>query len=203
MDGFDCFGCEEVGFDYGSLLQAAGGLASGAASSLEEKQTTEKSQKDEQGKLNAAIQADLNASNAVAQADVSAQLKSASAKNDAAIAAQAAAAQDAAGAGLSPDSVSKRLDAANKSLAFAQKQAKAASKDGYKAAIVKAWTATVNKLQNAPSGSSDAGKSDKEKSQEGWLTRRVLGPIPGYGILVLGVGFLGGIGIAVKKIFFK
>jgi hypothetical protein len=43
----------------------------------------------------------------------------------------------------------------------------------------------------------------KGVEKEPWLTRRVLGPVPGYGVLVGGIGLAAGLGLLVKKIFFK
>jgi hypothetical protein len=196
----DYFGVDEFGFDYGSLLQAAGNLTTGIVSSVEESQKQEKASSEQTKALDTAVQADIAASNTAAQAMVSAQLKSASAKKDAAAAQAAAQAAAGAGAGLSPESAKSRQDTADKMLANATARAQAKPKDGYLAATVKAWTQTVNKLHD---GGSLEEKKGKKTSDEGWLTRRVVGPIPGYGVLVGGAGLLGGIGIVVKKIFFK
>lgn len=199
-DGLDLLGCDEViGFDYGSLFQAAGGLMTGIADQTEADQAKDKATADEQNKLYIAKQADIAAANSAAQAMVSAQLKSPSAGKDAAVAQQAAAKQDAASAGLSDASVAARLDAAKALLATAKSNAAAKPKDGYLAAVVKGWTAVVSKLQNA---GVDDGKG-KKGSSESWFTRRVIGPIPGAGVLVGGVGLAAGLGIVVKRVFFK
>jgi hypothetical protein len=199
-DGLDYLGCDEVvGFDYGTLFQTAGGLMQGIADQTAEDQAKDKATAEEDARLYAATQADITASNSAAQAAVSAKLKSPSMKKDAVLAAAAAAAQDAAGVNLSDASVKKRLDAANAMLANAKKNAAAKPNDGYLAAVVKGWTATVQKLQNS-GGSAD--KSKKGGGESFW-TRRVIGPIPGTGVVVGGVGLLAGLGIVVKKIFFK
>lgn len=201
-DGLDYFGCEEVvGFDFGSLFQATGGLMQGVADQYASDTAKDQATSDENKKLYAAQQADITATNKAAQAAVSAQLKSASARKDATDAATAAAVAEQAGAGLSDASVQLRVSAANALMTTAKKNAAAKPSDGYLAAVAKAWTATVQKLQNSDGGGK--GKKDKDSSGESWLTRRVIGPIPGYGVLVGGAGLLGGLGIVVKKIFFK
>ena len=223
-DGLDLLGCDEVvGFDYGALLQGAGSVMTDIATSSEEGSKKEKSANDEARALNAAIQADINASNTAAQASVSAQLKSPSAKKDAAAAAAAAAVADQAGIGLSPASVTSRLASASTMYANAKKNAAAKPNDGYLAAVAKAWTATLQKLQNTggdgadggdggDGGASGGGKKGKGRGNdksgggdqsESFWTRKVMGPLPGAAVVVGGVGLLGGLGYAVKRIFFK
>jgi hypothetical protein len=202
QSGLDLLGCDEVvGFDFGSLFQATGGLMQSVASQTASDQAQGQATAEENKKLYAATQADIVVTNKVAQAAVSAQLKSPSAKKDAADAAAAANAQDQAGAGLSDASVKARLDAANALMMTAKKNAAAKPSDGYLSAVAKAWTATVQKLQNTMSN--DGKKGKKSDSSESWFTKRVIGPIPGAGVLVIGAGLLGGVGIVVKKIFFK
>lgn len=202
MSGFDCLGAESVGFDYSALFKVAGGLLEGGGSMLEQKQAGDKATTDSATKLDAAITADRDASNAATKADVSAQLRSKSAKADADAADKASAAQDKAGADLSPDDIQKRADAADKMLATATKSAKAKPNDGYKAALVKAWTATVDKIHSqGGSDGGDKGKKDKgEKDQESWFSRPVLGPLSGSMVLAVGAAGVVVLGLVVKKI---
>lgn len=206
-DGLEYLGVdEEVGFDVASLLQPAGALATYGVSAYEQEKKEKDSKADQDKKLSAVIAADYAASEAAAKADVSAQLKGASAGIDAVAAQNAAAAQDSAGmAGLSPDSAKKRADEADKALATAIKEAQSKPKDGYAQAKVRAWQATVNKahstaIMSAGSGTGGAGGSS---SGDSWLTRRVAGPVPGYGVLAIGAGVLAAVGVVVKKMFFK
>lgn len=216
MDGLDCLGVEDAkdkksGFDYGALLQAAGGVASYSIAAAEKDKAEKKSAEDEKKKLEAVIAADIAAANAMARAAVSSQLKQSSAAVDAMSAQTAQQAQDRAGMGLTSDVAEKRAEAAEKQLATATKNAQSAPNDGYKAALVASWTATVNKAHNSSIVSSgDFGKGDKGKGKHGkdgdkesWFTRRVVGPIPGAGVLAIGVGVVGVLGFAVKKIFWR
>lgn len=203
MDGLHYLGCDtHVGFDYGSILQSAGGLASGIISSVEEDKAKEKLAADDEKKAQAAIAADLAASNAAARAETSAALKQPSAAVDASAAQTAAAAQDRAAADLSPSASEKRAAAADKALKDATASAQASPKDGYKAALVRAWTTTANKAHNVSIVSSEGGKGKKgdKSGGESWFTRRVVGPIPGYGVVVGGVGILGILGLVIKKV---
>ena len=202
-DGLDLLGCDEViGFDFGSLFSATGGLMQGVADQYASDTAKDAATADQNQKLYKAQQADITVTNKLAQAAVSAQLKSASAKKDAADAQSAAQAADAAGAGLSDASVASRLSAAKVLLDTAKKNAAAKPSDGYLAAVAKAWTATVSKLQNA-SSDDGGGKKGKQDSSDSWFTRRVIGPIPGAGVLVGGVALVAGLGIVVKRVFFK
>jgi hypothetical protein len=205
MDGLNSLGCdEEIGLDfgYGTLFKTAGGIAEGAIASKEEDDAKQKSEKEESDAVTAAVAADIAAANAQARSDTSAQLKSSSADVDAQAAQIAFDAQDKTGAALSESGAKKRGAAADKQLANAIKNAQAAPKDGYKAALVKAWTATVNKAHNTSITSSGKGKKG-DKSGGSFWTRRVLGPIPGYGVVAGGTAVAGGLGYAIKRIFFK
>lgn len=211
MDGLRYLGCEEyVGLDfgYGTLFKTAGGIAEGAIVAHEQDVAQEKLDKDEETRVSAAVAADIAASNAQARAEISAQLKSPSASIDAQAAQLSASAQDKAGGALSDAGSQKRAVAADKALADAIKNAQAAPKDGYKAALVKAWTAASNKAHNTSIVSSDAGggkgkgKGGKGSGESFW-TRRVVGPLPGAAVVPIGVGVVGALGYAVKRIFFK
>jgi hypothetical protein len=201
MDGLDTLGAENpdyVGFDYGVLFKTAGGLLEGGAGMLEAQQAEKASAADTKTKLEAVIAADMDASNAAARADVSAQLKSKTAAGDASAAKKAAAVQDQAGAGLPPEAVKQRTAAAEKMLATVSKNAKAKPKDGYQKALVKSWTATVKKIQTSGSGPDSMVKD--EAQQESWMTRRVVGPLPGYAVVVGGLGLAGVLGLVVRKL---
>lgn len=214
MDGLDCLGAEnadEVGFDYGSLLQAAGGVATYgvSAAEAEKKESSDKSADDK--KVKDAIAADVAAASAIAKAAVSAQLKNPSAAMDATAADMAVAAEDkAGGAGLSPDGAKRRADAADTALAAAVKLAQSKPADQFAAAMVKAWQATANKAHSTAIASSDGsdsggkhGKGDKGGSGGSWLTKPAIGRLPGYGILAVGAGLLGLVVVVLKKFVFK
>jgi len=193
MTGLDLLGADNLGFDYSTLFKVTGGLLEGGGSMLEQSQAEKKTTAESATKLDAAIQADRDASNAAAKADVSAQLKSKTAAADAAAAKKAAAVQDAA------EMSQARTDAADQMLATVTKNAEAKPKDGYRAALLRAWIVTAAKAHGTVPGG-EAGKGKADKDQESWWTRRVLGPIPGYGIVVGSVAVVGVLGLVVKKI---
>jgi hypothetical protein len=202
MEGLDCLGVdEEVGFDYGGLLQAAGGVATYGVSAAEQAQKESKLKADETKAANDAIAADIAASNAVAKAAVSAQLKQASASIDATAAQMALDAQDRAGANLSVGAAKKRAEAADQALAGVVKNSQANPKDGYATALVAAWKATANKAHSTAIVLSDGTKG--HLPEESWFTKPVMGKVPGYGVLAIGAGALGILGVVVKKVFFK
>lgn len=210
MDGLDLLGAEDKkGFDYGALAQAAGGIIQYGTAAADKDKAEKKSAAEEKASLETAVAADLTAATAAARAAVSQQLKSPSAAIDASAAATAIAAQDRAAAKLSSDAADKRADAAEKALADATKAAQAAPKDGYKAALVIAWTAIVNKAHNTSIVTSDGGSGGGKRGkgddggQKNWFVRPVLGPIPGGGVLAIGAGVLAGLAFVVKKLFFK
>jgi hypothetical protein len=104
--------------------------------------------------------------------------------------------------GLDPDTAKKRSLAAEKALAEAIKNAQAAPKDPYRAALVAAWTATVNKAQSmsimlAPSKTGFPPRMSQQ--EDSWLMRPVLGPVPGWGVAAGGVGLLALLGVVAKK----
>jgi hypothetical protein len=182
MDGLDQLGAE-VGFDWGGLLQTGGGALTAWAEKTEADKVAEKSKIIEQQSADAAAQADLAAASAIARADVSSQLKSKSAAQDMKAAQAAVAAQDKF------DVSDDRVKVAEKQLADAQARAKTNPKDGYVMALVKAWSLVVDKLHG--------GSKDAAADSESWLTRRVLGPLPGYGVLVLGIGLVVLVGMII------
>ena len=52
----------------------------------------------------------------------------------------------------------------------------------------------------AAKGGKSAGKAPKEEGGESWITKPVLGPIPGWGVLTGGAGILGGIALVLAKV---
>lgn len=202
-DGFECLGIDdEVGFDPTSLLAPAGAIATYGVSAYEQDKKEKDSKADQDKKLQAVIAADYAASEAAAKADVSAQLKSASASIDATAAQMASQAQDAAGgAGLSPDASKKRADSADKALAAAVSEAQKKPKDGYAQAKVRAWQATVNKAHSTAIMANSSGSGLQGYGGESWFTKPVLGKLPGAGVLALGAGVLGAGFLVVKKFF--
>lgn len=218
MEGFDCLGAEDVGFDLSALAPAAEGLAQGVYTQVKDSQAKDKLSSDEKKKLDASISADVAAAGAMARADISApkvgRATVATADADAAAAKLAVASSDKAAAALGPDSVTKRADAADAALAAAIARQQKAPKDEYQAALVRAWTTISNKAHGGAIASSDApaagggkgGKSGKSRGsdeEKSWFVRPVLGPIPGGGVLALAAGALGGAAFAVKKFLLK
>lgn len=202
MDGFDCLGADVVGFDPTSLLAPAGAIATYGVSAYEADKKEKESKADQGKALQAAIAADYAASEAAAKADVSAQLKSASAGIDATAAQMASSAQDAAGAaGLSAESSKKRADEADKALKAAISEAQKKPKDGYAQAKVKAWQATVNKAHSGAIVTRGSGLDSY--GGESWFTKKVAGPVPGWGVLALGAAGLTAVGLLAKKFFFR
>ena len=181
MTGLDHYGCDDVGF-IGPLLQTAGGLMQGAASAEQQSEAEDAARVAQTAKLNAAVKADTDATLANARATLSQQLHMKSASSDASAAASKSAAQDAAGQGMTDDTVQKRVMMAKDALAKAQKDAAANPKDVYKGILAKAWQDTIDKLQGG-------GGEAKGKSGESWFSRPVLGPLNGLTVLV-GAGLL-------------
>jgi hypothetical protein len=202
-DGLDTLGAEDVmGIDYGSILQAAGGLATAGVSAAEQKKKEDEAKADEDKKVKAAIAADQAAASAMATADLSAQAKGPSMAIDAQAAQMAISAQDAAGAGLSADGQKKRAAAADATLAAVVKAAQARPTDLNQKALVKAWTTVANKA-HAGAISPTPGSGLDIYGGQSWFTRPVWGRVPGAGVLAISAGALGVVGFAVKKFFFS
>lgn len=196
-------------FGLSSIFNLASNLAQGGVNIYEGEQKKKqaaagraKSAAEEQSRLQAAISADGAATQAAARAAFSAAQKLASAEVDQAAAAQASGAQARAGAGLSPDSTRKRIEAAEKALAAATSKAQAAPKDAYALAAMRAAQATLNKIQNAeivgPEGGGSAPASRAASGGgggAGWLEGKT-GPVPNK--VVAGAGALGALGLLFK-----
>lgn len=188
----DLLGAEGGGFDFGTIFKAAGELAQGGISMYEQKQAKEKAAADDSAKVNAAVQADTAASVAMAKADYSAVMKAPSASIDAAAAEVASRAQDRAGSVLGTDGQAKRAKAAEAALDRAIVNAQNKPKDRYAMALVKAWTATVNKAQNVQIVSAASSGPVPDTGGIGdFLSRRVVGPVPVWGVGLAGAGVLG------------
>jgi hypothetical protein len=212
MSGLCCLGADEVGFDAesaGTIFKAAGELAQGGLSMYEKSQADKKAKADAEAKAKASIAADANAASTAARAAVSAAAAKGvtsgytPAAADAAAAQVAAAAAARAGAGLPPEAQAARVAAAEKALGEATKQWQASPKDAYKAALVKAWEQTLQKAQNAQIVSNDAPAQLQPQPQgggESWLTRKVVGPVPGWGVVAAGAVALGGVSLLVKRL---
>jgi hypothetical protein len=207
QDGLDTLGAEDysVGVDYGSILQAAGGLATAGVSAAEQAKKEDAAKADDDKNVKAAIAADQNAATAMAKADVSASTKASSAAIDAQAAQMAITAQDQAGAKLSSDGQKKRAQAADDTLAAVVKVSQSKPGDVNQTALVKAWTAVANKAHaGAILGPMGTGGGKGGDSGGSWLTRPVgTSKIPGYGVLLLGAGGLGALWLLAKKFVFK
>jgi hypothetical protein len=206
-DGLDTLGAEDVmavGVEYGPLLQAAGGLASGAISIAEQKKAEDAAKANESKNVAAAIAADKAAATAMAAAEISAAGKTPSAAVDAQAAQMAITTQDRAAAALGADGHKKRVEAAEATLAAVVKVAQQKPTDKYQAALVRAWTAVVNKANaGAIMGPMMPGSGFDGYGGQSWFTRPVIGRIPGAGVLAIGAGVLGAGYLGVKKFFLK
>lgn len=211
FEGEDLIGDESGGWGamLGPILAAAGGIATAGIAVHEKNAAQKKAAADEQTKLQEAITADVNASNAAARAAVSATLKSPSAAIDASAAEAAGRAQDRAGAALSPDVSAKRVAAAQKALDTAVAAAAANPKDGWKRAVQIAWTTTANKalgvqIMNADRPREGAGVPAPMPTGDSWLTRPVavpvVGPVPGYGVVIGGGVVVGSLALAARAL---
>lgn len=188
----DCLGAKtEIGFDFTEIvpgiLQTAGGLTTGITSMVEKEQARQKAEADEKQAISAAVAADAAAAAAVAKAAVAAKLNSPSAQLDKTAAEIALSAVDRAGARLSPAGNEQRAQAANQARAAALAAAQAAPKDGYKAAVIDAWTQVINKAQAAAITAADRPQAPAVTSKPSWLTQKT-GPVPNWGLAGAAVG---------------
>lgn len=204
MDDFDCLGADEVGFDFGGLTNLLSAGAQYGMTEYEKSQKEKKTKAEREASEREVLEADRNAAMAVARAKVSEQAKTPSLEVDQLAAQTAVAAQDRAGMNLDPETSKKRSREAEKALAEAIKNAQAAPKDAYRAALVAAWTATVNKAQSmsimlAPSKTGLPPQFTPAPEEKSWFMRPVVGPVPGWGVAAGGVGLLAVLGIVVKR----
>lgn len=206
-DGLDTLGAEDVmavGVDYGAILQTAGAAGTGAFSIYEQDKKEKEAKANETKNVNAAIAADKAAATAMATAELSAAAKGPSAAIDAQAAQMAATAQDRAAALLSADGHKKRVDAAEATLAAVMKVAQQKPTDRNQQALVRAWTAIVNKANaGVVTAANVPGASGFDMyGGQSWFTRPAWGAVPGYGVLLIAGGALTAVGLVVKKFFF-
>ncbi len=196
-------GVNHVGLDpasFGSIFQAAGELAKGGISIYEQDKAEKKASADDKAKLTAVIAADIAASTAAAKAESAVQTKASSAEVDKVAAEAAGRAQDRAGAALPASLAPQRVEAAEKQLAAATAQAQKNPKAPYAVALLKAWTATVNKANNTQISSADVAPRRTGEGGESWLTRPVVGPVPGWGVAAGGVGLAAVLGLVLRRV---
>lgn len=204
MDGLDTLGAEDVmGVDYGGILQAAGGLATAGISAAEQKKAEDAAKANESKNVAAAIAADQAAATAMAAAELSAAAKGPSAAIDAQAAQMAITAQDRAAAALAGDGHKKRAEAAEATLAAVVKVAQSKPTDRNQAALVRAWTAVVNKAHAGAIMATPGASGFDAYGGQSWFTRPVMGSVPGYGVLLIAGGALTAVGLVVKKFFMK
>ena len=99
-----------------------------------------------------------------------------------------------------------RADAANKQRTVAIAAAQAAPNDGYKSALVDAWTTIINKANNraivasdtSSKSSSDAAKSGDSGGAPSWFSQKT-GPVPNWGLAAGGAAVAAGL---AKKFLF-
>jgi len=191
---------------FGGVLQATGELGQEGLNLYEGKQASEKASADDQSKLQAAISADATASLAMAAALSSTSLANSAPANqkaaaqakaaaDQAAADQAAAAQDRAGAAMPSSMTDKRVAAAQAALTAATSKLQSSPTNTYNQALVKAWTATVNKAQNNQIVKKDVASEGGEKGSK-WSTKKKLVVA---GAAVGGAGLLGGVVMLIRK----
>jgi hypothetical protein len=189
----DLMGADDVGLDmsgFGDIFKSTGELVKGGAELYQKNEAEKKASADDKKNLDIAIAADIAASKAVAQAAIPSATDA-----DKQAAALASSAQDKAGAKLSADSQSKRADAANRQLSDAMAKWKASPNDALAGALVKAWQTTATKAQSGTI-TSKAGEGSKNGKGGGGsdggigalLTKKVIGPVPVWGLGVGGIG---------------
>jgi len=181
----------------GPALQAAGELAKGGIAMKEKSDADAKSQADKNKKLADARQALQDAATGIAKADVSAQLKSGSASTDAAAADVLKSSASRAISGADQEELGKWADT---QLSAAVKNAQGSPNDGYKAALMRAWTTLANMVHAGAIVQSDKGSKGGEIVKSGggggsWFSQKT-GPVPNWA--VAGGGALG-VGLLVKK----
>lgn len=196
----------------GPIFQGAGEIAKGGIAIYEGQQAEKKAGEDKKRfdaeakqKLEAAKVADRVASEAAARAAVSAASKGPGAAADAANAEVTARAQDRAAAPLTQyqGANEQRIEAAEQALQAAARSAADSPKDTYKLALVRAWQATVNKANAGQIVASDKaqgqGGGEVRGSGDSFWTKKVIGPVPGWGVAAGGVGVVGLGALLLKK----
>lgn len=189
---------------YSTLINAAGELAKKGVTYAQDKDAAQKAEKSSSAALDAVIAADGVATDAAANALISADAKAPSAAADLLAAQQAAANQDATAAGLSVDNQKKRSDAAKDNLKKYTKLWQSVSDDPVKSKAaqfrVQAAQLTYGKTQNqqmVTQGQLPPGSPPPH--EQSWLTKKVVGPVPGWGVLAGGAALLSTLGVVVVK----
>lgn len=177
---FDLLGADDLGVDYGALFKTAGGLLEGGGNILQQQQAEKGQTADVEAQLAAVLEADRVFADATVKGILSKNPNYAKA---------ASAAQDKAAVGLPDSAKGQRLIEAVRQLNNARKQ----KQDVITKARVGAWQKTVDKIQKGTSAEKlalAAQQSEEAKTRESFWTRRVLGPIPGYAVLIGGGAIL-------------
>lgn len=181
-------------FDLTSLIDAASELSKKGVSAYESSQAADKKKKDQATYLNKAVAADAAWADAEQQLDLAKQSNNA-AQIAAATALQQQASADAMNAGysLDPDTVSKRVAAAQKAAKAAAQDSMANPGNAPKAALMRAWQKVASRASVSPSsgggggGGGGGGLAHGGGSGTSWLTKH-WGPLPVYGWIGVGVG---------------
>lgn len=203
-----------AGLDFISpIFQTAGQLVQTGVNIAQQEKEKKKSAADDQAALQAAMAADKIAAMALAAVEATKALipgsidtqkreLEAKARVQQVAADAALAAQDRAGVRLSEKTMSTRIDAAARALMEATSKL-SSDPSVYNQALVKAWSTIVNKAQHgqivqvAQTQSSTAIMPTKT---ENWFVKPVLGPVPGWGVTVGGVGLATALGFAIKAL---
>lgn len=201
-DGSDTGGIVSNVFDF---------FKQGTANAIQSKQDKDaaaKATRDSAADLQAAKAADQIAKDALGKALVSEDLKLPSASADRLAANMALSAEDIAASGLSPDNQKKRAEAAMAAVqkATAEWQAASAGKDTATARVKELWVQAAQqiyaKTQNAlisQAATLPGGIQQMAQPSQSWVSKPVLGPIPG-GVVVGGiVAILATILVAIKR----
>lgn len=198
--GLDLLGTDEVGQEgggwgaiIGPVLQAAGGITKGGLEIHEQQEKEKKAKAEDASEVAAAIRDDAAAASALANAEASEKLKRPTADIDRGTANAALARSRSHGPSRG------RAEAAQKALDAAAAAARNNPKDAYKVSLARAWVQLANVADNAQIKAADQPRGGDAGGGESFWTRRIIGPVPGWGVAAGGVGILGAVGLAVKK----
>lgn len=206
---------ELLGFDFGSwgdVMKAGGALAEAGIKTYETQKAADEASAAEKKKLDVVKAADERAAIAMANSMTSEGLavsapagKSktaaiAKASTDKRALEAAILAQDRAAEDLPVAVVKARVDAANVALDAAVQKQVATPTSTYAQNLVKAWQKIITK---AKYGEIVKRADAPITLYESWWTRPAVGPVPGWGVAVGGVGMLGVIGLIVKRFVWR
>lgn len=187
MDAYEILGRQIVNevmgadaFDLSSLVSAAAELSQKGIATYEQHKAGEKTKAEQSAALAKAIAADAAWANAEQMVELT--------KGDAAASAlQASASQEAmsAGAGLSADSTSKRVAAANKAAKEAAQDSLAHPQDKGKSALMRAWQKVASRAAVSPMSDSGGGFHGKGSGGTSFFMTKHAG-IPTWGWLAGG-----------------